>query len=149
MKRIVIWTILLALLGSAGATDTHINKDELYLKVSTSPDEIDLGRAIFFQGIHEVPGALTVGIESNWWHGPILLSTTPLKSRTGGKIEPENIFIRTSQTGQYVSLKKPVRIMPTAAGSQEVVVDFKVHAGLNNPSGQYKGTITLTVVPPV
>jgi hypothetical protein len=96
-----------------------------------------------------VPGALTVGIETNFWHGSVMISTTPLKSRRGGKIEPENIFVRTSKIGQYVSLKKPVMIMSTAAGSQEVVVDFKVHAGSNNPSGQYEGTITLTVAPPV
>ena len=149
MKRFIIWTILLALLGSSGTIGAKIDENEPYLKVSTSPDEIDLGMATFFLGIHEVPGALKVGIETNFWHGPVMISTTPLTSGTRGKIEPENIFVRTSSLGQYVSLKKPVMIMPTAAGSQEVVVDFKVHAGLNYPSGQYKGTITLTIAPPV
>jgi hypothetical protein len=147
MRRLLLWTIFMAVLVWAGTSSA--TSDEPFIRVSTSPDEIDLGTAIFFAGIHEVPGALTVEVESNCWHGPIIISTTPLERQGGGLIEPDDIFVRTPGMGRYVSLKKPVVILPTAAGSQEVVVDFKVHAGLKNPSGQYKGMITLTIVPPV
>jgi hypothetical protein len=147
MKRLVTWTIVVALVGLAGTTRATSIKP--FISVSTSSDELDLGTAVFFAGIHEVPGALTVEVESNCWHGPIVISTTPLERYGGGRIEPDDIFVRTPEMGRYVSLKKPVVILPTAAGSQEVVLDFKVHAGLKNPAGQYKGMITLTIVPPV
>jgi len=147
MKRIVLWTILVALTGSAGIASTASNKP--FIRVSTTPDELDLGTAIFFAGIHEVPGALKVEVESNCLHGPILISTTPLERRGGGSIKREDIFVRIPAIGDYISLKKPVVIMPTSAGPREVILDFKVHAGLDNPSGQYEGMITLTIVPPV
>ncbi|MFC1634625.1 hypothetical protein ACFL5Z_07255 [Planctomycetota bacterium] len=147
MKKIVIWTILVALLGSAGTTRATSNKP--FFRITTSPDEIDFGTAIFFDGVHEVLGALKVEVEANCWHGPILISTTPLQRRGGGQIEPADIFVRTSKIGRYVSMKRPVVILPTAAGSEKVVVDFKVHGDLSKPSGQYNGMITLTLMPPV
>ncbi|OHB74666.1 MAG: hypothetical protein A2Z25_09290 [Planctomycetes bacterium RBG_16_55_9] len=147
MKRLVTWTILVAMLGSAGTTGAK--SIEPFIKVSTSPDEVDLGTAVFFAGVHEVSGALKVLVESNCLHGPVVMSTTALERRGGGLIKPDDIFVRASGTGKYVSLEKPVVIVPTAEGSQQVVLDFKVQAGLNNPSGQYNGMITLTVVPPV
>lgn len=147
MKRIVLWTILVALTGSAGIASTVENKP--FIRVSTTPDELDLGTANFFAGIHEVPGALKVEVESNCLHGPILISTTPLERRGGGFIKQDDIYVRIPKITDYVSLKKPVVIMSTSAGPQEVVLDFKVNAGLDNPSGQYQGTIILTIVPPV
>ena len=147
MKKLVIWTILVALIGSAGMTGAASQKP--FFRITTSPDELDFGTAIFFDGVHEVPGALKVEVEANGWHGPIFISTTPLERRGGGRIEPEDIFVRTSKIGRYVSLKRPVVIMPTAAGSEKVVVDFKVHADLSKPAGHYNGMITLTIAPPV
>lgn len=147
MRRFVIWTILVVLLGSAGTTYSTSNKP--FIRVETTPDELDLGTAVFFDGVHEALGALKVEVEANCWHGPILISTTPLKRLGGGVIEPADIFVRTSRIGHYVSLKKPVVILPTALGSENVVLDFKVHGGLNKPSGHYNGMITLTIVPPV
>lgn len=147
MKRCLIWTILVVLLGSVGTTSATVTGP--FIKVSTVPDELDLGTAIFFKGDYEVPNALKVEVETNCFHGPVVMSTTPLERRGGGIIEPEDIFVRTSRIGQYVSLKKPVVILPTGVGSQKIMVDFKVCAGLEKPSGQYKGIITLTVMPPV
>jgi hypothetical protein len=147
MRRIVLWTILVALTGSAGIANTA--SETPYIRVSTTPDEIDLGTANFFAGIHEVPGALKVEVESNCVHGPILISTTPLERRGGGVIKQEDIYVRIPSVGDYISLKRPVVIMPTSVGPRQVVLDFKVHAGLANPSGQYEGMITLTIVPPV
>ena len=147
MKKIVFWTILVALTGSAGIADTTPEKP--YIRVSATPDEVNLGTANFFEGIHEVPDALKVKVESNCLHGPIFISTTLLQRHGGGFIKPENIFVRVHSMGDYVSLKKPVVIMRTSAGSQEAVLDFKVHASLNDLAGHYEGMITLTIVPPV
>ena len=147
MKRFLIWTILVVLIGSAGTIGATSTVP--FISISTSPDEIDLGTAVFFAGVHEVPGALKVQVEANCMHGPVVISTTPLERRGGGRIKPEDIFVRAPFTGGYVSLKRPVVILPTASGSHVVEVDFKVHAGAMHPSGQYKGTITLTIAPPV
>ena len=147
MKKFMIWTILVALFGLAGTTGATSNKP--FFRVTTSPDEIDFGTAIFMDGVHEAPGALKVEVEANCWHGPILISTTPLKRRGGGRIDPEDIFVRTAKIGRYVSLKRPVVILPTSVGSEKVVLDFKVHAGLDKPAGHYNGMITLTMMPPV
>jgi hypothetical protein len=147
MKRIVIWTMSVVLFASVGTTSATTT--DPFIRVATVPDELDLGTAIFFQGVYEVQNALKVEVETNCFHGPVVISTTPLERHGGGRIEPDDIFVRTSKIGQYVSLKKPVIILPTGAGSQEITVDFKVHAGLDRPSGQYKGIITLTVMPPV
>jgi hypothetical protein len=51
--------------------------------------------------------------------------------------------------GDYVSLKKPAVIMRTSRGTQETVLDFKVHDNQRAPAGHYEGVITLTIVPPV
>ena len=147
MKRFVLWTILVVLIGLAGTT--YSRSDEAFVRIKTSSDELDLGTAIFFGGVHEVQGALKVEVEANCWHGPILISTTPLKRIRGGVIKPEDIFVRTSRVGHYVPLHQPVMILPTELGSGEVVLDFKVHGDLSKPSGSYKGVITLTIVPPV
>jgi hypothetical protein len=147
MKRFVLWIILVVLFGLAGTT--YSTSDKAFVRIKTSSDELDLGTAIFFDGIHEVQGALKVEVEANCWHGPILISTTPLKRTMGGIIKPEDIFVRTSRGGHYVPLHKPVVILPTALGSEDVVLDFKVHGDLSKPSGSYKGVVTLTIVPPV
>ena len=147
MKRIVFWTILVALTGSAGIADTAL--EQPFIRVSTTPDEVNLGTANFFEGVHEVSDALTVKVESNCLHGSIFLSTTPLERRGGGFIKPEDIFVRVHSKGDFVSLKKPVVIMRTSAGSQEAVLDFKVNASPGDLSGYYEGMITLTIMPPV
>jgi hypothetical protein len=134
-------------MGTVGTTSATSTKP--FIRVSTSPDELNLGLAKLFAGIHEVQDALKVEVESNCWHGPIVMTMTSLEHPRGSRIEPDDIFVRTPKTGGYVSLKKPVVILPTSEGPQEVVLDFKVHAGVNKPSGQYKGMITLTIVPPV
>ena len=147
MKRIVFWTILVLLTGSVGIANTTQN--EPFIRISTTPDEVDLGTANFFAGIHEVSHALKVKVESNCLYGSVLISTTPLNRQGGGFIKPENIFVRAKKMGDYVSLKKPVIIMRTSTGSQETELDFKVHAESGNLAGHYEGTITLTIMPPV
>jgi hypothetical protein len=147
MKRLVTWTILVALLGFAGTSTA--TSDKPFFSISATPDELDLGTANFFAGVHEVPSAVTVNVESNCWHGPVTISITPLERRGGGRIKPDDIFVRATGMGHYVSLKKPVVIVPTSAGPQKTVLDFKVNAEANNPSGHYTGLIVLTIMPPV
>ncbi|MEJ2703744.1 MAG: hypothetical protein P8Z79_15015 [Sedimentisphaerales bacterium] len=147
MKKLVTWTILAVLLSVAGTSTA--TSDVPFVSVSASPDELDLGAANFFAGVHEVRGAMTVDVEANCWHGPVYLSITPLKRPGGGLIEPADIFVRAPKMGQYVSLKKPVVVVPTSVGPRKVVLDFKVHAGVDNPAGHYTGVVTLTIVPPV
>ena len=147
MKRFVTGIILVVLLGLTGSSSATSGLP--FIRVSTSTDEVNLGTAHFFNGVHEVKNALKVEVETNAWHGPVVISTTPLERQGGGIIEPEDIYVRTPKIGQYVSLKKPVIILPTASGAQEIVVDFQVLAELSHPSGEYKGMLTLTIIPPV
>jgi acetyltransferase-like isoleucine patch superfamily enzyme len=147
MKRFAIWIIIVVFFGLTGLSSaTPILP---FIRVSTSTNEVDLGMAHFFKGIHEVTNALKVEVETNCWHGPVVISTTPLEHQGGGIIEPDDIYVRTPKIGHYVSLKHPVIILPTGSGTQNVMVDFQVQADLNRPSGQYKGMLTLTIIPPV
>jgi hypothetical protein len=143
-RRLIILVVLFGLAGSSSAT-----LGQSFIRVSTSTKEVDLGTAHFFNGLHEVTNALTVEIETNYWHGPVTISTTPLERQGGGVIEPDDIYVRTPKIGHYVSLKRPVIILPTATGTHEITVDFQVQTELNRPSGQYKGMLTLTIIPPV
>lgn len=147
MKKIAIGIILVVLSGLAGSSSATSNLP--YIRVSTSVNEVNLGTAHFFNNIHEIKNALKVEVETNSWHGPIVLSTTPLKRQGGGMIEPEDIYVRTPKIGRYVSLKQPVIILPTSFGTEEVIVDFQVQTQLNYPSGEYEGVLTLTIIPPV
>jgi len=147
MKRFAIGIILVMLLGLTGSSSATLSQS--FIRVSTSTDVVNLGTAHFFNGVHEVMNALKVEVETNGWHGPVILSTTPLERQGGGIIEPSDIYVRTPKIGHYVSLKHPVIILPTASGTQEITVDFQVQTELNYPSGQYKGMLTLTIIPPV
>jgi len=147
MKRFAKWIILVVLIGLTGSSSATSTLP--VIRVSTSTDEVDLGTAHFFNGIHEVKNALKVEVETNYWHGPVVLSTTPLERQGGGIIEPEDIYVRTPKIGHYVSLKRPVIVLPTSTGTHEIIMDFQVQTDLDRPSGQYKGMLTLTIIPPV
>jgi hypothetical protein len=75
------------------------------------------------------------------------MSTTALTRREGGSIPPKHIFVRTPATGEFVDLAKPVAISQPTEGPHNIVVDLKVQTEWN-VAGEYKGTITLTVMPP-
>jgi hypothetical protein len=148
MKRIVMTCILatgfLGLAAVAGAEPTL----EPFVNVSTTPDEIDLGIASLFTNTFEVPAALTVDVESNCIHGPIMISATKLKRREGGSISPDRIFVKTPETGGYVAMARPVAISETTTGSHKIVVDLRVETGLLYPAGEYTGMLMLTIMPP-
>ena len=149
MKRLVItWVLAAILFGLAGVAGAE-QIDEPFVNVSTTPDVLDLGTASFFTDSHDVPGALTVKVDSNCFHGPIMISTTKLKHRQGGSISPDHIFVKTPETGGFITMARPVPISKSTEGSHKIVLDLRVETGgLLYPADEYKGTITLTIMPP-
>ena len=148
MKRIVItWVLAIGLFGLAGIAGAE-QSDEPFVNVSTTPDRIDLGTAPFFTDTYDVPAALTVNIEANCMHGPIMISVTKLKRRRGGSISPERIFVKTPATGGFVTMARPVAISKPTIGPHKIVLDLRVQTQFLDPAGEYTGTIMLTIMPP-
>ena len=103
MKRIVItFALAVGLFGLAGFA-TAEQADEPFINVSATPDKLDLGTASLFTDTLDVPSALTVKVDSNCMHGPIMISTTKLKHRQGSSISPERIFVNTPATDGFVA----------------------------------------------
>ena len=151
MKRLIIKCALaVGLFGLAGfATAEQVN--EPFVNVSTTPDKLDLGTASLFTDTLDVPSALTVKVDSNCMHGPIMISTTKLKRRQGGSISPERIFVNTPATDGFVAMSRPVAISKPKIGSHKIVLDLRVETrkiGLLYPAGEYTGTLMLTIMPP-
>ena len=149
MKRLVItcWALAAVLFWLAGVAGAEqIGKPFVY--ISTTPDVLDLGTASLFTDRLDVPGALTVKVDSNCFHGPIMISTTKLKRRRGGSISPERIFVKTPATGGFVTMARPVAISKSTDGPHTIVLDLRVETNFLDPAGEYTGTITLTIMPP-
>ena len=150
MKRILLTALMVAAasIGFVAVAEAVQPKAKPFIHVSTSPDRLDLGTASF-AGAHQVPKALTVQVDSNCLHGPITLSATPLRHHLGVSIPPEHILVRTKGTHGFVPMNKPVAISAPTAGSHRIVLDLQVQTGFRNPAGNYRGTFTLTVMPPL
>jgi hypothetical protein len=149
MKRLVItWALAVGLFGLAGIAGAE-QTDRPFVNVSTTPDELDLGTASLFADTYDVPAALTVKVDSNCMHGPIMISTTRLKRRQGGSISPERLFVKTPATNGFVTMARPVAISKPTIGSHEIVLDLRVQAQFLDPAGEYTGTVMLTIMPPV
>ena len=148
MRRLVItWILAIGLFGLSSIADAK--QTELpFVHVYTTPDRIDLGTVPLFKDAFEVTEALTVKVESNCLHGPIMISSTKLERPQGGSISPDNIFVRTPATGGYVAMARPVTISKPTTGSHKIVLDFRVQAQFLYPAGEYSGTLTLTIMPP-
>jgi hypothetical protein len=148
MKRLFITFVLtIGLLGLAGVAQAEQN-DKPFINVSTTPDSVDLGTASLFTNTFEVPAALTVNVDANCFHGPIMISATKLKHSRGISISPERIFVKSPVTSGFVAMAKPVAISKATMGSHKIVLDLKVEADLLYPAGEYSGTLMLTMVPP-
>ncbi len=149
MKRLVItWVLAIGLFGLAGIVGAE-QIDVPFVNVSTTPDKIDLGTVPLFTDAFEVPEALTINVESNCLHGPIMISTTKLKRRQGGSISPERIFVKSPATDGFVTMARPVAISKPTVGSHKIVLDFRVKAQFLDPAGEYTGKLMLTIMPPV
>jgi hypothetical protein len=148
MKRLVTtWALLVVLFGLAGVAEAVRPAARNFISVSTTPSTLALGMSTH-PGMHESAGALTVAVEANCLHGPILISTTKLKRKGGGLIPPDRISVRTPATGGFVNMAKPVAISKPEKGPHKIVLDFRVQTGFEDPAGRYAGSITFTVMPP-
>ena len=154
MKTATTWALVVTVVmfcsaGIASAVKPAEPEKKPFLHVTTTPDEIDLGTALFTMGPLELKSALTVQVETNCPHGAIYLSATPLNHNSGGTIGNDRISVRTSETNGYVSMSKPVAISKPTAGSHKVVVDVKVDAPVGVTAGEYNGFFTCMITPPV
>ncbi len=150
MKKVLItvWIVAVALVGFAAVAEAVQPAGKAYVNITTSPDRLDLGTASY-AGVHDVPEAITVRVDSNCWHGPITISSTTLRHHMGVKIPPERIFVKTKGTGGFVSMDKPVTISSPTSGSHNIVLDLQVQTEFRDLAGTYRGTFTVTIMPPV
>jgi len=93
--------------------------------------------------------SLTVHVESNCLHGPIVASVTALKHSQGYTIPPERILIKAPVTNEeYIRMGKPVVISESETGSHDIELNFKLQATHFDYAGRYSGTIIFTIMPP-
>lgn len=173
MKKLVVitWTTMMVMLGLAGIAradsgplaGTFIIQPDTgpYVSISTTPNVLDFDRPTFadpilapgqamFPSIYRSAAAsLTVHVESNCLHGPIVASVTELKHSQGYTIPPERILINAPiMNDEYTRMTKPVVISEPEIGTHDIELNFKLQATHFNYAGRYKGTLIFTVMPP-
>lgn len=117
------------------------------IRITTTPDRLDLGRS-GFPGDYESTTTVTVNIESNCLHGPVIATISKLRNKGGATIEPRRVYVCGPETYGYVSMARPVVISRPAIGPHSVELSFKVNTKVNDPAGSYEGAITFTIAPP-
>lgn len=174
MKKLVIitCTTMMFMFGPAGIEQADANtgpfgilspasKTGPFVSISTTSDTVKFGKPEF-SDTFSAPGqvwfpslyrsssaALTVHVESNSLHGPIVVSVTALKDSRGSTITPDRIFVKAPAiTDEYTSMARPVPISKTQIGSHDIELLFKLQAKLLDRAGRYTGFITFTVMPP-
>ena len=174
MKKLIVitWTTMMVMFGLTGIEQADANsgpfgilsaasKTGPYVSISTTSDTVKFGKPEF-SDTFSAPGqvwfpslyrsssaALTVHVESNCLHGPIVVSVTALKDSGGNIITPDRIFIKSPAiTDEYSSMAWPVPISKTQTGSHDIELLFKLQAKLFDRAGRYTGFITFTVMPP-
>lgn len=174
MKKLIVITLatMMVMFGLAGialadsdipvSTFTIIKQNSgPFVSISTLSNRLEFGKPEFsdtfstpgqlwFPSLYRSSsGALTVHVESNCLHGPIVASVTALKDSRGGTITPDRIFIKAPAiTDEYSSMARPVKISGTQTGSHDIELLFKLQAKLFDRAGRYTGTITFTIMPP-
>ena len=134
--------------------------DEPFVNLSAVSDSLKFGEPEFSEPSLLAPGAalypavfatssaaMTLKVESNCLHGPIMASITTLRHRMGKTITPDRISVKSPITDGYVSMEKPVIISKPHLGSHDINLDFKLEVNPFEIAGQYKGTLTFTVMP--
>ena len=134
--------------------------DEPFVNLSSVSDSLKFGEPEFSEPSLLAPGAalypavfatssaaMTLKVESNCLHGPIMASITTLRHRMGKTITPDRISVKSPITDGYVSMEKPVIISKPHLGSHDINLDFKLEVNPFEIAGQYKGTLTFTVMP--
>ncbi len=107
------------------------------------------GQAMFPSIYRSAAASLTVHVESNCLHGPIVASVTALKHSQGYIIPPERILINAPiMNEEYTRMVKPVVISEPEAGTHDIELNFKLQATHFDYAGRYSGTLIFTVMPP-
>ena len=144
MKNLLMTCVIsVVLFGTAGI----IQAEEPFVRISTNTDNFKLGTFSFWED-GTSSSVLTVNIESNCLHGPVVASITPLKRDGSISITPDRIMVKTDTTGGYVTMAKPVAISETTEGSHDIKMSFKIQTGIKDRAGRYSGTLAFTVMPP-
>ena len=155
-KLITTCLIALTILGTAGIAEAYVDP---YVSVSTTPKTLEFGRAVFSEGksgpgralfpsiLYSASASITVKVDSNCMHGPIMVSMTELRHSRGKTIPLERISIKAPTTNGYVSMIKPVIISEPQQGSHDINLDFRVERLLHDPAGKFSGSIILTMLP--
>lgn len=176
MKKLVVitWVTMMVMFGPAGIEQADANTEPFvtmmsaasdygpFVSISATSNTLEFGKPefsdhfsapgqVWFPSLYRSSSAaLTVHVESNCLHGPIVASVKALKHSGGGStITPDRIFIKAPAiTDQYTSMTRPVKISKTQTGSHDIELIFKLQAKLFDRAGRYTGIITFTVMPP-
>jgi len=151
-----IWLVAIILF----AVPMIAQADEPFVKISPLSENVKFGKIEFTEPSLLAPGAalypttfgsssaaLTLKVNSNCLHGPIMASVTDLRHRMGKTITSDRISIKAPITDGYVSMEKPVMISKPEMGSHDIDLSFKLKVNPFETAGRYKGTITFTVMP--
>jgi len=173
MKKLLVitWTAMMVMFGLAGiaqagskpltGTFTIQPNTDPFVSISATSNALEFGEPTFadpvlapglamFPSIYRSAAAsLTVHVESNCLHGPIVASATELRHSGGFTIAPERILINAPVLKEeYIRMVRPVVISEPQAGSHDIVLNFKLQATHFDYAGRYSGTIIFTVMPP-
>jgi len=173
MKKLAVitWTTMMVMLGLAGiaqagsgpltGTFTIQPGNDPFVSISATSNALEFGEPTFadpilapgqamFPSIYRSAAAsLTVHVESNCLHGPIVASATELRHSGGFTIAPNRILINAPVLKEeYIRMARPVVISEPETGSHDIVLNFKLQATHFDYAGRYSGTITFTVMPP-
>ncbi len=144
MKNLLMTCVISVVLFGAAGT---IQAEEPFVRLSTNTDSFKLGTFSFWED-GASSAVLTVKVESNCLHGPVVASISPLKRAGSISITPDRITVKTDTTGGYVSMVKPVSISETTEGSHDINMSFKIQTDIKDPAGRYSGILAFTVMPP-
>lgn len=173
MKKLVVitWATIMVMFGLAGTAQADskplvgtfiIQPDSVpFVSISTLSNRLEFGRPTFAKPVlalgqawlpsiyRSAAASLTVHVESNCLHGPIVASVTALKHSRGHTIPPDRILIKAPVTNEeYIRMGKPVVISEPEFGSHDIELNFKLQATHFDYAGKYSGTIIFTIMPP-
>ena len=157
MKRVTkTWLVAIMLF----AMPVISQADAPFVNISPSSDSLQFGEPVFSEPSLIAPGAalyptsfgtssadLTLKVESNCLHGPIMASITTLRHRWGKIITSDRISIKSPITDGYVSMARPVLISKPEMGSHNIDLSFHLDVNPFEAAGRYEGTLTFTIMP--
>jgi hypothetical protein len=158
MKRVINILLVAAVLLTIPVI---AQADTPYVNITPSSDSLQFGKTVYnLEGSHLGHGAaqfpthfgtasaaLTLKVESNCLHGAITAEITKLRHKMGRTIPPKNISVQSPVTNGFVSMERPVTISKPEMGSHEIDLNFRLDITSFESAGQYKGTLTFTVMP--